>query len=180
MDEGLEQTPETCFVRSTELCCFLVMSLKNAPAPSSPLYEVKTGELHCAVMACHPCGVLDFILMCESSRGITHVPFPLLKLIPSRDRSAKTHLCRLPLPRSRLRTDGADLDRNKLEGRETAGLLGSPVPGHGRQDSVMLPIQCNKSILNGLLQREPFGAGRPQYIWKVFSVSWEGEVLVLS
>lgn len=165
---------------STELCCFLVMSLKSAPAPSSPLCKERMGELCCTVMACHPCGVLDFILMCESSWGISHVPFPLLKLIPSRDHSAKTHLCRLLLPRSRLRTDGADLNRSKLEGRETAELLGSPVPGHERQDSVMLPIQCNKSILNGLLQREPFGAGRPQYIWKVFSVSWEGGVLVLS
>lgn len=61
-----------------------------------------------------------------------------------------------------------------------AGLLQSLLPGHGRQNSVMLPIQWNKSILNGLLQRECFSSGRPQYIWKVFSVSWEVEVLVLS
>lgn len=40
----------------------------------------------------------------------------------------------------------------------------------------MLPIPCNKSILNGLLGREHCGAGRPRDIWKVFSVSWEGEV----
>jgi len=60
-------------------------------------------------MACHPYRVLDFILMCENSRGITHVPFPLLKLIPSRERSPKTTPRLLSLTCSQLRTDGADL-----------------------------------------------------------------------
>lgn len=131
-------------------------------------------------MAGCPHRVLDFIQMGENSQGITHVPFPFLKLIPSRERSTKTRLLILSLTCSRLWTDGADLNCNKLGERETAGLLRSPVPGHGRQNSVMLPIRWNKSILNGLLQRERVSAGRPRYIWKVFSVSWEGEGLVLS